>query len=242
MHKKLRQAPAIIPQLGADIIHMQEVFIKRAKDLGRMKEYPYVAWGDGPKGIKVLGSGLLIASKYPLSDIDTLTYSACSGSDCLARKGAMYAKVTIPGYGEIDLINTHLNAGTNRKTKEKQLKQLEDFVASKRSHRPLLIMGDFNLEPDTIFYRTFSYLFDVEDSHQTYLEKNPDSSQHVRDGYTYVMNIGPVHIRQKLDYIWYRSGADQFLELQDYSVVFDGSKGLPKLSDHYGLTSDFLIY
>lgn len=240
-HKKLREAPKIIPQLQADILGMQEVFIRRSKDLAKMKEYPHVAFGAGPKGLKVLGSGLLIASKYPLSNIATMTYKKCSGSDCLARKGALYARVTIPGQGEIDVINTHLNAGSNRKTKEAQLNQLFDFVSKHRSHRPLILLGDFNLQPESIFYRSFPYFFEVEDAHQLYLEMNPNASKRERDGFTYMLKIGPIKINQKLDYIWFSPGSDVGLELKDYSVVFDGLY-LPKLSDHFGLTALFDVF
>jgi endonuclease/exonuclease/phosphatase family metal-dependent hydrolase len=239
-HKNLRKAPKIIPQLKADIIGMQEVFIKRARDLEKMPEYPYTVSGDGPKGIKLLGSGLVIASKYPLSDSATLTYKACSGSDCLARKGALYAKVTVPGYGEIDLINTHLNAGKNRKTKEAQLNELLEFVSKKRSHRPMIIMGDFNLEPDSIFYRSFSYFFEVDDSHRIHLANTPDVSKRVVDSYTYRLNFWPLKINQKLDYIWFAPGTTQSIELRDYNVVFDDIF-MPKLSDHYGITALFEI-
>jgi len=239
--KGLKIMPKELPKLKAHIIGMQEVFTKRAKKLGKMPEYPYKAWGADKKGIKVLSSGLLILSKFPITKRDTISFDSCSGMDCFARKGAQYARISIPHYGEIDVINTHLNAGKNKKVKIKQLEQLLKFVQSKKSHRPMILMGDFNFKPSDIYYEDFSTDFGLDDTHAIYLKDNPDAPQCMVNSYTYQLKIGPFETKRKLDYIWYIEGNFQNLNLKNYKIVYSQEDELPRLSDHFGQTVIFTL-
>lgn len=117
-----------------------------------MVRYPLVGEGWG----KFTGSGLHVLSDQPILAVRSEPFRACAGLDCLANKGAMLVRVALPGgAGEIDIVNTHLNARTASKTPparslrahNQQTEQLIAFI--RREHdpaNPMLVGGDFNVK------------------------------------------------------------------------------------------------
>ena len=103
-----------------DIVLFQEMFSSAAKKAVAASGYGAIAPGprrvsspeDGPErklsgkakplkgelGLRVLGSGLSIASRYPIIERDREAYGrrACAGFDCLANKGIMMARIYLP--------------------------------------------------------------------------------------------------------------------------------------------------
>ena len=81
-------------------------------------------WSRGEWGIKILGSGLAVASRYPLSKIAEETYGtrACAGWDCLSNKGVVLLSVDIPGLRTpLEVATTHMNSkGSSGVSREKQ--------------------------------------------------------------------------------------------------------------------------
>ncbi|RYD82214.1 MAG: metal-dependent hydrolase, partial [Sphingomonadales bacterium] len=64
----------------------------------------------GEIGIRLMTSGLAIASRFPIVTSHSEPYArlSCAGFDCLANKGVLAARVVIPGVpSPVDLLNTH---------------------------------------------------------------------------------------------------------------------------------------
>lgn len=100
------------------IICMQEAFhTKAARDLSDKlkKKYPYIIYNVAPS-IFGLNSGLMIASKFPLTNIEFFQHQERGGMDKYANKGMLAATVQVTSKHQLYLFNTHLNGGAeNRK-------------------------------------------------------------------------------------------------------------------------------
>ncbi len=103
------------------------------------------------------GSGLHIFSAYPIVGIERMAFgeTACAGYDCLANKGAVLARIILPGAPHpVDVITTHLNS-TNAAdvpkaethfAHERQVRRLADFwIRATEQDHPAIIGGDFNI-------------------------------------------------------------------------------------------------
>jgi endonuclease/exonuclease/phosphatase family metal-dependent hydrolase len=96
------------------------------------------------------GCGLGIAARYPLESKAIHTFkSERVGWDRLARKGILYARVTIDDEHAIDVANVHLQAGYDpaaQKVRFVQLGHLRDVIEEVGSpDRPFIVCGDFNI-------------------------------------------------------------------------------------------------
>ncbi len=134
-----------------DILVLQEVFDKRIRRRFRAEladEFPYRY---GPafvgKGIKT-NSGLFVASRYPMTVIDSIRFEECKGVDCSGRKGALMIEVEKDGI-TYQLMNTHMNSGGGQKFRDVRLKQYVQLYNDliKKYEKPgvvQLLCGDFN--------------------------------------------------------------------------------------------------
>lgn len=110
----LTRAPEILRAIltrNDDIVCIQEAFHTEAARYlveGLSTQYPYIVFNVAANWMK-LGSGLMIASKLPLSRPQYWCHPRCSGTDTFAVKGALAVTVKTR-YGPIALFNTHLNA------------------------------------------------------------------------------------------------------------------------------------
>ena len=179
-----RQIAARLAEMHAkgtapQVVVLQEAFTHAAARIGREAGYRYIAYGPGThqqgaapddaaflahaRWIRgetegpVLDSGLVILSDYPIIATATVAYprDACAGYDCLANKGAVLARIAVPGLATpIDIVTTHLNCrertGVNvaraDEAYQRQLDALTAFVT--RAHDPalpLIVAGDFNV-------------------------------------------------------------------------------------------------
>ncbi|TPG42439.1 hypothetical protein EAH79_00595 [Sphingomonas koreensis] len=131
---------------------------------GGMTDTQFMArarWNHGETEGPVLDSGLVILSDYPIVATDFVVYprDGCAGYDCLANKGAVLARVAIPGLATpVDIITTHLNCRERTGVSltradaayRRELATLAAFVA--RAHDPrsaLIVAGDFNVGSST---------------------------------------------------------------------------------------------
>ena len=171
-HKK--RFPKIIEDLkkldeegrGPHIISFQEAMSSKTKVLHENLNFPYRAKGPKRKFLKS-NAGLETLSRFPITSHKTLAYSRCAGFDCLARKGLQYLKIQIPGVpSEIQLINTHMQAGPGKKgypkdsrTKEVRAHQAAEYMSFLYSQAeqdlPLFLIGDFNFRQSNELYAWF---------------------------------------------------------------------------------------
>ncbi len=165
------------------------------------------------------GSGLTIAISKSIDVMDKkeISYSECSGwlgeaNDCLATKGALYTRINFDGR-EIDLYNTHLDAGDSsddKNTRVSQVLELDAFIKSHSSEVSVILAGDLNVN-------FFDLEFETIDKFAEGL--NLHTHRWIKDK----------QIRAEiLDYIFYR-GTDNFdFNLFNYKI----DTNLNSLSDH----------
>lgn len=133
------------------LVLIQEAFVSKTKELREHAGYPHLAKGPGTGGA-ALDGGLYILSDYPIADKEVVAFGAdaCSGWDCHANKGAMLARLQIPGLPfAIDVYNAHLQAGAD--AEEERLAQIDILERFLRQNmgvgNPSIFPGDFNTKP-----------------------------------------------------------------------------------------------
>jgi len=101
------------------------------------------------------GAGISIFVRESLAitgDVDRKAYGICRGwfgsdGDCWARKGFQRVGIRTPDGSEVDLYNTHLEAGGNERAvaiREQQLDILARAIEARPKTRALIVAGDFN--------------------------------------------------------------------------------------------------
>jgi hypothetical protein len=97
-------------------------------------------------------------SRYPIieSRAEPFSKSACAGYDCLSNKGALFARIAVPGLpSPVDLFTTHMNAKAAagvkyERTLEAHAFQTDESALFLNSMRdlanPLIFGGDFNMK------------------------------------------------------------------------------------------------
>lgn len=146
--RELQVVRAYVDQF--DIVCLQECWSRRSQDLRRDFPFHYLAREATPLGFD---SGLLILAKYPIREGAFHRFRSRSFPDSLAAKGVALAWVDVPGWGEIEVINTHLHAGSNARVRTRQIDELERFVAERTRGPVALLAGDLNLDCGSWEYR-----------------------------------------------------------------------------------------
>lgn len=160
--QRAERIPTMLSQFQADIICLQECWSKYAvhhliKDL-RRQGYNHIVKTRQVKSFKLLHAGLITCSKYPVLEVQFVSFDECAGTDCLATKGFLYCQVQHPVLGRIHVFNIHLQFVTATRLKsndlqklsvqESQLQKWYTFVRS-RQFQPqdiVLLAGDWNFD------------------------------------------------------------------------------------------------
>ncbi len=102
----------------------------------------------------VENSGLVVLSRYPIIQQDWITYRHKSGIDAWAKKGALHVAIqqgnASSPHNILDVFVTHLQAGETTQQSERleQVSELAQFIRTVHDahpERPVLVMGDFNI-------------------------------------------------------------------------------------------------
>jgi len=166
--KRAKLIPAKLVDENPDVIVFQEAFDGKAiRTLKRKLKsaYPYIAGQDNRKLVTYKRSGgVLMFSKYPLKELESIRYSECKGIDCAGNKGAMLVEVEDPAM-KFQLFGTHMQAGGS---KEIKLSQYQEAGALLERHQqkgvPQFIAGDFNThKDDTALYPELVKALKAED-------------------------------------------------------------------------------
>lgn len=167
------------------IVLLQEAFSDDAKAIRLTSGHRYAAFGPsidlagaapssadrrfaadasflkGERSGKLLDSGLVILSDYPILSVRRAAFpaAACAGFDCLANKGMVMAIVAVPGQpGPIAVVNLHLNSkrasgvAIDRADAafRRQVDALDRFLAANHvPGMPMIVAGDFNIGRST---------------------------------------------------------------------------------------------
>ena len=121
----------------------------------------------GEWGIRTMGSGLAVASRYPITAVFMQPYgpTSCAGWDCLANKAALLVRIELPGHADpVEIATTHMNSqGASKAPPEKHLAahqaQSEELAAfldrASTPESPLILAGDFNMRKSPERFDTF---------------------------------------------------------------------------------------
>ena len=213
-----------------DLVGLQEDFDEdNHATLEANAQHPTKVRFDEVLDDRVYGPGLAIFTQQTeLSQVNT-HYEACYGvlegaSDCLASKGFQILRVAL-GAGELDIYNTHMEAGNSAEDDEArdvQAAQLIEAMATISADRAVLFMGDTNLADD-----------DPEDLPviQLILEEA---------GLLESCEVLSCPEPGRIDRFLYRSGGGLSLDAVDWAVDTDfvDEEGVA-LSDHDAITAQF---
>jgi endonuclease/exonuclease/phosphatase family metal-dependent hydrolase len=164
--------PARIPQLlerakSYDVALIQEDFAHHAV-LVAHNPFRWLVRGNEAAASALEGAGLTILSRFESVASHRQAYELCSGylfgaGDCFASKGFLKARLALPGGAELDVWNTHLDAGggaADREVRRAQLDRLAAAIEAKSAGRALVVGGDLNLElthePDATLLEAFA--------------------------------------------------------------------------------------
>lgn len=143
--KKCHRAIQIADSVKTDIALYQEAFTNKTQEK-LIRNYPYIIKPKGKFG--KINSGLLVCSKYPISNIEYLSFENRKGIDALCNKGAVKFRFTVDGK-LYTVVNTHLQNHFHDITIQ-QVKELVEF-----SKDADLIAGDFNLTDIEFLEKSF---------------------------------------------------------------------------------------
>lgn len=244
-----------------DIVLFQEMFSGPAKKAVEATGYPAIITGPrrttrayksnrdplpgrsnlrlGEWGVHLTGSGLAIASSFPITHVDMRAYGrkSCAGIDCLANKGVVLARVAIPGVPiPVDVYNTHMNsrdaskapAERNIAAHDRQALEASEFIDNTHNDAfPVIFGGDFNMRHSEERWENFSryqYLMLV---HR--ICADPGSGCDVRMSWD-----GDEPWMDTQDLQFFNHGVGVSLRPIRVEAMFDGGTDSPVLSDHDG--------
>lgn len=257
------------------IVLLQEAFSDGARSIGRAAGYRYVVngpvstdtvnarpapadvdflsstrWLKGEDEGKWYGSGLQIASDYPILSVTRAPFPhfACAGFDCLANKGMVAVRVAVPGMASpVAIVDLHLNSRKSSGVEDArsfyayrlQVDALEQFIARTiPANMPLIISGDFNIgkSPERRNYVA------------AHLSRFSDGGGKIPDALTScagdrqgcpagLSGEAQRSLRHAKDWQFYRSGAGDALRVRQIDVPFGHASDGTMLSDHIGYTA-----
>ncbi|MEH3105120.1 MAG: endonuclease/exonuclease/phosphatase family protein [Sphingomonas phyllosphaerae] len=198
-------------------------------------------WGKGETGFHLVGSGLAILSRYPIVAESSQPFGSrhCAGFDCLSNKGALHARIQVPGVPTaIDLFDTHLNAQAESRVPAQrhgaaqalQRADLARFLAATGTDRvPAIVGGDFNMAgtPDR--------LAKLEEALAAYTMVHRFCAASATPCEVRLSWDGDAPWVDTEDLQLFRSTQDVSVTPVRIEAMFDGTAGQPQLSDHDGL-------
>ncbi len=149
---KAKRAKAIVEELkrnNYDVVVFQELFYARSRKIlsrGLKEAFPHQTPVLNKKTFSLkLNGGVMLFSKYPITDIKQICYTRKSGPDRLSRKGALLAELALKEK-TIQVVGTHLQAFGKKEIMYAQYNQLLDELLNpnERTGVPQIICGDFN--------------------------------------------------------------------------------------------------
>ncbi len=234
--KRAKLIPAKLIEENPDVIVFQEGFDGLAIRIlrKRLKEkYPYTA---GYKNHVVFtfkkAGGVLMFSKYPIKELESIRYTQCKGIDCAGRKGCLLAEVQHP-IQKFQVLGTHMQAGGGNELKISQYKEAGALLKKHAVNgEPQFAAGDFNTRKNTTdLYPSLIQCMEVEDGDITG-ELQATSDHLLNDMDTYRPDK-----RNLIDYVFYRSNGFKAGRVVRCVRRFmqPWSKAHKDLSDHFAV-------
>lgn len=233
--KRAKIIPEKLNNSGYDVLVLQEAFDRKANRIMRkamQQQYPYVIGPANQRpGFKV-SSGVIIYSKYPMTQLGTVDFKRCEKEDCYARKGALLVQIVAHG-DTFQVLGTHLEAGGSRELKTSQYVELAGLLDEHTKEGiPQLVCGDFNThKDDTVLYpRLLSYIKGEDGELTGELQYTSDHLLNDMDSYD-------PNRRNVIDFIFYRPNGRPYKtterSIARYCQKWDDKHS--DLSDHFGV-------
>lgn len=252
------------------IVLLQEAFSEDAKAIRLASGHRYAAFGPtsgsapetapsptdrtfaanasflkGERSGKLLDSGLVILSDYPILSVRRAAFpaAACAGYDCLANKGMVMAIVAVPGQpGPIAVVNLHLNSkrasgvAIDRADAafRRQVAAVDRFLTANHvPGMPMIVAGDFNIGRSAI---RRAMVMDVLARHHGTVPKDVLSACAGACRDTLSDDARAAHRRAK-DWQFLIPGATGDLTVRRIATPFGREADGSMLSDHVGYTA-----
>lgn len=197
-----------------DIIMLQEVFTRKSyKKLNKsLSERGYYTTGYPFRSIyKPFNSGLVIFSKFPMSDVEIMLFDKLAAADKFSSKGVLFAKAHLPDGKVVQLATTHFQAKKGEKYRKIRKSHISQIMKSFKKHispeMPVIFGGDFNIgsnygaEADH-FFNAFKKLGLATTEPKGHLHYTSDCI-----GNSLKNHLNPTcDSRKQVDYIFARSG------------------------------------
>ncbi len=245
-----------------DVILFQEVFSKSAVAAVESAGYPALVagpgrrtrrdlpaagrtpgprrWTKGEIGFRLTTGGLAIASAYPILSFEGEPFSrrGCAGLDCLSNKGALHARIAIPGAPvPIDVFDTHLNSrkasrAPARRTLAAHIIQTTELAVFMAAHddpnAANILGGDFNMRGSEARFEVFDTLLPLRLVHRYCVENRALCDvQASWDGDAPWMDTQDLQL--------FQDGRSMSVRPIRVETLFDGRPDSPTLSDHDAL-------
>lgn len=213
------------------ILGLQEVFTDDGYEiLKKSFDFPtHYRYSERKEG-RFMGSGLLFLSRFKAVAEKHALFSLCHGkldnaSDCLASKGFQMVRVQLAKGVELDVYNSHFEAGGGEKdsiARTSNVEEVQKAMQKWSTGRAILFLGDTNLKEqrpnDKKALDTWLQTIQLKDS--------CEAVQCPKKG--------------RIDRIFFRSSKQLILEPKTWSIPkeFIDKKGVP-LSDHDPIVVQF---
>ncbi len=258
VEERLRQMPTELLNTDADVIALQEVFNAKHQLylIQTLQEaYPYHCFTP-QKWIK-LNAGLMIFSKYPISNVVYTPLRDTRPVDemLVACKGILSCYLNLQDIGNLHIINIHPTSGGFLyqqadnlivKVRNNQINQAYQ-LANQSSSIPSVILGDFNAGPE-IAESNYQNLLNKNfiDAYAAHCEATQQIAQITWDAHI-TLNRRGTHANscsQRIDHLYISPTFKNMFQIDNIKVVFQNplvNTPLEKvhLSDHYGLYAIF---
>ena len=254
------------------VVSLQEAFTDQAKRIGVQAGYRYAAIGPsredagspaltardrsfardasllkGERSGRLLDSGLVILSDYPILAVRSLPFPAyaCAGFDCLANKGMVMALIRVPGYSEpVAIADVHFNSRHSSGVAParsdyafmRQVDAMASFLKVNAPHNlPLIVTGDFNVgkASDRKLY--------IQRQARRWAQGRPDTFKEMVPGFAGDLNRGKLpnpsdvaSLAHEKDLQFAVSGGQMSLHETLAAIPFRREQRRESLSDHIG--------
>lgn len=238
-HKPVERAKLIPEQImreSPDVIVFQESYDGIAMRIIRKKLKAMYPYHQGFQNKKVItykrAGGVIMFSKYPMKELESIKYKWREGINKPAAKGAMLVEVEHPAQ-KFQLLGTHMEAGGSRDLKVSQYKEAGELLKRHEQNGiPQFAAGDFNCKKsDSILYPKLVDALQMETGEIT--GELPYTTDHLLCD---MSNYRPDK-RNVIDYIFFRSSGWQPKKSTRTVKRFEDAWGKNHcdLSDHFAV-------
>ena len=156
LDQRLQALPAALAGTGADVLCLQEVFRPGHRDdlvQALRGTHPHVARCDDRR--RGFTHGLLVLSRFPVAGASFTPFAAMQAwQRLLVRQGVLAATVSLPGVGDVRVLDVHTTAGGGggpesprvERLRARQLRQVSELGLA--SSLPVVLCGDLNTGPE----------------------------------------------------------------------------------------------